>query len=194
MRFATWVGIGLAILSASTSTATADEKGGNKVPDVLNFKMKSLDGKEVDLGRYQGKVILIVNTASKCGYTPQYKGLESLHEKFADKGLVVLGVPSNDFGRQEPGSDEEISQFCEKNYGVKFDMLSKVTVKGGEQVPLYKFLTSKETDPKFAGPIKWNFTKFLIGRQGEIVNRFEPGVKPESAQLTQAIEAELAKK
>jgi glutathione peroxidase len=160
----------------------------------LNFKMKSLDGQDVDLARYQGKVILIVNTASLCGYTPQYKGLEALHEKYSDQGLVVLGVPSNDFGRQEPGSAQEIAQFCSKNYGVKFDMLSKVAVKGVEQVPLYRFLTSKETDPKFAGPIKWNFTKFLIGRDGQIVNRFESNVKPEDPEVIQAIEGELAKK
>jgi glutathione peroxidase len=156
--------------------------------------MKSLDGKDVNLSRYAGKVVLIVNVASECGYTPQYKGLQALHDKYAKDGLVVLGVPANDFGQQEPGTNAEITAFCQKNYGVKFDMLSKVTVKGPEQVPLYKFLTSKETDPKFAGPVKWNFTKFLIGRHGEIAARFEPGVEPESPEVTKAVEAELAKK
>lgn len=194
MHRAICLGVGLLTLSASVLTAGDDRKEGNKVPAVLNFKMKGLDGKEVDLARYQGKVILIVNTASKCGYTPQYKGLEALHEKYADQGLVVLGVPSNDFGHQEPGTDQDISEFCTKNYGVKFDMLSKVPVKGPDQTPLYRFLTSKDTDPEFAGPIKWNFTKFLISRDGKIVNRFESKVKPESAELTHAIEAELGKK
>jgi len=175
-------------------TSAQDRKGDAKVPAVLKFQMKDIDGKVVDLARYQGKVVLIVNVASECGYTPQYKGLEALHEKYADQGLVVLGVPSNDFGSQEPGSDEEISEFCTKNYGVKFDMLSKVPVKGPDQVPLYRFLTSKDTDPDHAGPIKWNFTKFLVSRQGQIVNRFESRVKPESPEVTSAIEAELSRK
>ena len=176
------------------SLAFADEKGDKKVPPVLNFKMKTLAGTEVDLSQYQGKPILIVNVASRCGYTPQYKGLQALHDKYAKEGLVVLGVPSNDFLQQEPGTSEEIAEFCQKNYGVKFDMLEKVVVKGPDKVPLYKYLTAKETDPKFAGEIKWNFTKFLISRDGAIVARFEPGVKPESEKLTKAIEAELSKK
>jgi glutathione peroxidase len=161
---------------------------------VLNFTMKSLDGKDVNLSRYAGKVVLIVNVASECGYTPQYKGLQALHDKYAKDGLVVLGVPSNDFGQQEPGSSVEIAAFCQKNYGVKFDMLAKVVVDGQDQVPLYKYLTSKETDTRFAGPVKWNFTKFLIGRHGEITARFEPAVEPEAPELAKAIEGELAKK
>jgi glutathione peroxidase len=161
MRTLVAVLAGALVSSAPPAPAVAKEKGADKVPAVLNFKMKGLDGKEVDLSRYQGKVVLIVNVASQCGYTPQYKGLQALHDKFAKDGLVILGVPSNDFGKQEPGSNEEIAAFCEKNYGVKFDMLSKVPVKGDDKVPLYEYLTSKETDPRFAGPIKWNFTKFL---------------------------------
>src|SRR5437879_1125713 len=176
------------------SLVFADEKGDKKVPAVLNFKMKTLAGTEVDLSQYQGKPILIVNVASRCGYTPQYKGLQALHDKYAKEGLVVLGVPSNDFGKQEPGTSEEIAAFCQSNYGVKFDMLEKVVVKGEDKVPLYKVLTSKETDPKFSGEIKWNFTKFLISRDGEIVNRFEPKVEPESKKVTAAIETEVAKK
>jgi glutathione peroxidase len=175
-------------------SASADEKGAKPVPPVLNFKMKGLDGKEMDLARYQGKVILIVNVASQCGYTPQYKGLQALDDKYKAEGLVVLGVPSNDFGAQEPGSDDEIATFCSKNYKVKFDMLSKVPVKGEGQVPLYKYLTSEETNPRHSGPIEWNFTKFLIGRNGDIVARFESKVGPESAKVTQAIEKELGKK
>ncbi len=196
MRLMTYL---LALLCApllfNTSVAAEEKAQGEKMSGVLNFKMLGLDGKEIDLAGYQGKVVLFVNVASKCGYTPQYKGLEDLHEKYADKGLVIIGVPANDFGRQEPGTNDEIASFCEKNYGVKFVMLGKVpTVKGAEQVGLYKFLTSKETNPKFSGEIKWNFTKFLIGRNGEIVNRFEPGIDPESEKVTQAIDAEIAKK
>lgn len=165
-----------------------------KVAPALDFKMKSLDGKDVDLSKYQGKVVLMVNTASKCGLTPQYEQLEALHEKYADKGLAILGFPANEFGKQEPGTDSEIGEFCQKNYGVKFDMFSKVVVKGDGQCPLYQFLTSKDTNPKFAGPIKWNFEKFLINRDGEVVARFAPPVVPDSDEVVAAIEAELDKK
>jgi glutathione peroxidase len=194
MRYAMSLAVGFGLVAALAALGDDDKKRGDTVPAVLDYKMKALDGNEVDLARYQGKVILIVNTASRCGFTPQYKGLEALHEKYADQGLVVLGVPSNDFGAQEPGSNAEIADFCQKNYGVKFDMLSKVPVKGKDQAPLYKYLTSKDTDPQFSGPIKWNFTKFLISRQGQIVARFEPNVKPDSEKVTQAIETELARK
>lgn len=179
-----------AVLAADKDTGAGDKK----VPAVLNFKMKTLDGKDADLSTYQGKVVLIVNVASKCGYTPQYEALEKLHEKYADKGLVVLGVPANEFLHQEPGTNEEIAKFCTANYGVKFDMLSKVVVKGDGIAPLYRFLTSKETNPKFGGDIQWNFTKFLISRDGEIVARFEPKVKPDSDEVVKAVEAELSKK
>lgn len=178
---------------ALTTAATAADKGDKNVPDALNFKMKSLNGKEVDLSKYKGKVVLIVNVASYCGNTPQYKGLEDLHEKYADEGLAVLGFPANEFGKQEPGSDQEIAEFCKTNYDVKFDMFSKVVVKGEEQCPLYKFLTSKDTDPKFGGDIKWNFEKFLLDRDGKVVARFDPKVKPESKEVVTTIESELAK-
>jgi glutathione peroxidase len=191
MRSLVAICAGLLALQVSVSPGRADE---GTVPQVLKFKMEGLDGREVDLSRYAGKVVLIVNVASRCGYTPQYKGLEAIHERYAKEGLVVLGVPSNDFGKQEPGSNADIAKFCETKYHVKFDMLAKVPVLGEAQVPLYKYLTSKDTDPKFAGPIKWNFTKFLIGRNGDIIARFEPGVKPEASKVVQAIEAELAKK
>ena len=128
--------------------------------------MNSIDGKPVNLARYQGKVVLIVNVASQCGYTPQYAGLEELHRKYAAKGLNILGFPANEFGAQEPGSNAEIAQFCQTNYGVDFDMFSKIVVKGPGQAPLYQFLTSKQTNPKFAGDIAWNFEKFLIGQWG----------------------------
>jgi glutathione peroxidase len=183
----------LGFLANAVATGLAADKGGKKMPDALNFKMKSLNGKEVDLSKYKGKVVLIVNVASQCGNTPQYEGLEDLHEKYADQGLAVLGFPANEFGKQEPGSDEEIADFCEQNYGVKFDMFSKVVVKGDGQCPLYQYLTSKETDPKFAGDITWNFEKFLINRDGQVVARFAPKVKPESKEVVSAIETELAK-
>jgi glutathione peroxidase len=179
----------VAVLVSSAGFA----QGVEKVASALSFQMKSLDGKPVDLSKYQGKVVLMVNVASKCGLTPQYAGLEKLHEKYADKGLAILGFPANEFLSQEPGSDAEISEFCTSKYGVKFDMFSKVVVKGDGQCPLYKFLTSEDTDPKFAGDIKWNFEKFLLDRQGNVINRFSPKVTPESPEVVQAIEAALAK-
>jgi glutathione peroxidase len=185
---------GLLVLLGFASFSRAENKGDKAVPAVLNFKMNSLDGQPVDLSKYQGKVILMVNVASKCGYTPQYKGLEALHEKYGKEGFVVLGFPANNFLSQEPGTNEQISEFCQSKYGVKFDMFSKVSVKGDDQCPLYQFLTSKETNPKFGGPVKWNFEKFLINSKGEIVNRFRSPVKPESPEMTKAIESELAKK
>lgn len=181
-------------LVSSEEKASKAEKGGKKVPPVLNFTMKRLNGKEVNLGDYQGKVLLIVNTASKCGATPQYEGLEKLHEKYSGKGLAVLGFPANEFGAQEPGTNDEIAAFCKENYGVKFDMFEKVVVKGQGECPLYTYLTSPKTDPKFAGPIKWNFEKFVIGRNGEIVARFNTGTDPEAAEVVKVIEQELAKK
>jgi len=175
------------------AAALAAPAGDKKVPDVLNFKMKDINGKEVDLSRYQGKVVMFVNVASQCGYTKQYAGLEKLYEKYKDKGFVLVGVPANNFGAQEPGSDAEIKEFCSTKFGVKFDMMSKVSVDGDDTCPLYKFLTSKETDPKHAGPVKWNFEKFLISKDGQVVERFRSAVKPEDKQLTEAIEREVAK-
>jgi glutathione peroxidase len=187
------IAFGMAALVVLLCLGRAVQAGGADVPPVLKFKMTSLDGKEVNLADYQGKVVLFVNVASKCGYTPQYKGLEALHEKYAKDGLVIIGVPSNDFGGQEPGTNQQIAEFCSATYGVKFPMMSKVPVKGADQTPLYKFLTSKETNPNSAGPIKWNFTKFLIGKDGQIVARFESAVKPDSENMTKAIETELKK-
>jgi glutathione peroxidase len=191
MRIVVSMLAGTLFLLTCVSSIPAEDK---KVPAVLNFKMKSLDGKEVELSKYQGKVVLIVNVASECGYTPQYKGLQALHDKYAKDGLAVLGVPCNDFGGQEPGTSQQIAKFCDGKYGVKFDMLDKVAINGKEPAPLYKYLTAKETNPKFSGPIEWNFTKFLIAKNGDIVARFEPKVKPESAEVKKAIEAELKKK
>lgn len=161
------------------------------MPAALNFEMKSLAGKPVNLSKYQGKVVLVVNVASDCGATPQYSDLQALHTKYADQGLAVLGFPCNEFGGQEPGSDSDIAGFCRSNYGVTFDMFSKIVVNGEGQCPLYKYLTK---DSKFAGPVGWNFEKFLIGRNGEVVARFKTDAEPASPEVINAIEAELAKK
>jgi glutathione peroxidase len=158
---------------------------------VYDFTARSIDGVQVPLSRYQGKVLLIVNVASRCGHTPQYEGLEQLHRTFRDRGFTVLGFPSNDFGAQEPGSDAEIKAFCSATYDVSFDLFSKIAVKGKEQHPLYRFLTAATDAPEFAGEIRWNFTKFLVDRQGKIIGRFAPGVDPGGREIGQAIEAAL---
>lgn len=187
------LGIGLA-LGGLPFPGAAGEKGSNKVPAVLNFKMTGLDGKEVDLAQFRGQVVLFVNVASECGYTPQYKALQALYARHAKDGLVIVGVACNQFGQQEPGTDREIAEFCQKNYGVTFPMLSKVNVNGAKAAPLYKYLTGKDTNPKFAGPIRWNFEKFLVGRNGEVVARFASDVDPEGEEFQKAIRDELNRK
>jgi glutathione peroxidase len=179
---------------ASTLGLFAAEEGPGKVPAALNFQMKTLDGKDVSLRDYQGKVLLIVNVASRCGLTPQYKELQALHEKYSGEGLAILGFPCNQFGSQEPGTAEEIQQFCTANYGVKFAMFSKVNVNGDEACDLYKHLTALDTQPVGPGKISWNFEKFLVGRKGDVVARFAPRTKPDAADVISLIEAELAKK
>jgi glutathione peroxidase len=158
---------------------------------VYSFTLKSIDGQPVSLGNYRGKVLLLVNVASKCGYTPQYAGLESLYEKYKDRGLVIVGIPANNFAAQEPGSNEEIKKFCRNSYNVSFPMMAKVSVVGDDKTPLYVFLTDKSVNPQIGGEIKWNFTKFLFGRNGKPVERFEPAVTPDSPQVTAAIESAL---
>ena len=160
---------------------------------VLQFKMQSLAGEEIDLAQYQGKVLLIVNVASECGYTPQYKGLQALYDKYTQAGLEVLGFPCNQFGQQEPGTAAQIAAFCSRRYGVTFAMFEKVDVNGKNQCELYKSLTSRATNPQYAGPIQWNFEKFLVARDGNIVARFSSSVAPESKPLVEAIERELAR-
>jgi glutathione peroxidase len=159
----------------------------------LGFKMKSITGQDVDLSDYKGKVLLMVNVASKCGYTPQYEGLESLYEKYQDKGFAVLGFPCNQFLWQEPGSDAQIAEFCSKTYHVKFPMFSKIEVNGKNAAPLYQYLTTIDTKPAKKGKISWNFEKFLIGKNGQVVARFAPGTEPNSKEVISAIEAEIAK-
>ncbi|MEM7761102.1 MAG: glutathione peroxidase [Cyanobacteria bacterium P01_A01_bin.40] len=158
--------------------------------NISDITFKNIDGKEEQFADYQGKVLLIVNVASYCGYTPQYKGLEQLNKDYRDQGLRVLGFPCNDFGAQEPGTNEEIAKFCETSYGVSFNLMDKVHAKGSEQHPLYQTLTTA-VEPQ--GDVAWNFEKFLISKQGEVVARFGSGVTPTSSELIQAIEAELAK-
>lgn len=178
---------------AATITLAADDKK-DAASGPLQYTVKDIDGKDVPLSQYQGKVVLIVNVASKCGNTPQYKQLEELHKKYADKGLVILGFPANEFGHQEPGTDAQIKEFCTSTYQVDFPMFSKIVVKGDGQADLYKNLTSKETDPQFAGDITWNFEKFLIGRDGKVVGRFTPKTKPDAPAVVKAIETQLEKK
>jgi glutathione peroxidase len=153
---------------------------------VHEFTLNTIDGKPAPLSAYKGKVVLFVNVASKCGYTPQYTGLQSLYTKFKDKGLVIVGVPANNFGGQEPGTNEEIATFCSRTYNVTFPILSKVSVKGSDITPLYQYLTASQ-----GGDVKWNFTKFLVGKDGKPVQRFEPGVTPDSPELAMAIEKAL---
>jgi glutathione peroxidase len=183
--------VAAASLLCVSHAVSADEPA-KKPASVLAFQVQDIDGKTVNLSQYKGEVLLIVNTASQCGYTPQYEGLENLYEKYKARRFEVLAFPANEFGRQEPGTNPEIKSFCSSKYNVTFPLFSKIVVKGQGIHPLYEFLTSPETDPKFAGPIPWNFTKFLINRKGEVIARFAPGDEPESPQVTKAIETALA--
>jgi glutathione peroxidase len=158
---------------------------------IYDFIMKDIDGHDVKLEQYRGKVVLIVNVASKCGFTPQYAGLQKLYLKYKDQGLYVLGFPANNFLSQEPGTNEEIKNFCSINYDVTFPMFAKISVKGQDKHPLYRFLTEEATNPEFAGEISWNFNKFLVDRSGTIIARFGSKVKPEDEQLTTAIDKAL---
>jgi glutathione peroxidase len=160
---------------------------------IYDFTMKSIDGQPVSLKSYNGKVVMLVNVASKCGFTPQYAGLESLYEKYKDRGFVIVGVPANNFAQQEPGTNEEIKKFCSNKYNVTFPMMSKVSVLGEDQTPLYRFLTDKSANPQVGGDIKWNFTKFLFDRNGNPVARFEPATKPDSPEVQSAVESALSK-
>jgi glutathione peroxidase len=166
------------------TTATMEET------PVIDHTVQSLNGESVDLADYRGKAMLIVNTASECGFTPQYADLQAIHEKYADRGLVVIGFPSNDFGGQEPGDSEQIATFCRTNYGVSFPMMAKVHAKGGKIAPIYRTLT-EQTPEGIRGEVRWNFTKFLVDTEGKVVERFESAIKPTSAELTGAIERVL---
>ncbi|MGI8884033.1 MAG: glutathione peroxidase [Pyrinomonadaceae bacterium] len=158
---------------------------------MYEFMMKDIDGKDVKLDAYKGKVALIVNTASKCGLTPQYEGLQNLYDKYKDKGFVVLGFPANNFMGQEPGTEKEIKEFCNLKYNVSFPMFSKISVKGTDQHPFYTFLTNKESNPGFEGDITWNFEKFLADETGKIIARFSPKTLPDAPEVVEAIENAL---
>ena len=157
---------------------------------VYTFTLNSIEGRPAPLAAYKGKVVLLVNVASQCGYTPQYSALEAIYEKYKDRGFVILGFPANNFGAQEPGTNDEIKTFCTRKYSVTFPMYSKISVKGDDQAPLYTYLT-KETGAGIAGEIQWNFTKFLVDRDGKVVQRFEPAITPDSKEVTAAIEKQL---
>ena len=182
-----------AMLLCAASLLAAEKSSASKSP-VLNHTMESLAGGEQELSQYQGKVLLIVNVASKCGATPQYAPLEALYQEHKADGLVVLAFPCNQFGGQEPGSAAQIATFCKDKYDVTFPMFAKVDVNGAQAAPLYKYLTSKQAVPEDSGPVKWNFEKFLIGRDGKVVARFRTPTKPDDPQVVAAIERELAKK
>lgn len=172
--------------------APAAKADAPKTPmSFLDFKTESLDGKPVDLSKFKGQVLLVVNTASKCGNTPQYAGLEKLSESLKDEGLTVIGFPANNFGGQEPGTNTEIGEFCKKNFGVTFPMMAKTSVKGDDQSPIFAYLT-KKANPELTGDIDWNFAKFLISRDGKLVARFKSSVQPDSEELQNAIKAQLA--
>ncbi|MCY1164351.1 Hydroperoxy fatty acid reductase gpx1 [compost metagenome] len=159
-------------------------------PSVYDFEARQINGKDIPLSEFKGKVMLIVNTASKCGFTPQFGGLEELHKSYADKGLAVLGFPCNQFGSQDPGADGEIAEFCQVNYGVSFPMMGKIDVNGPAAHPLYKWLSSEAPGLLGSKSIKWNFTKFLVGKDGQVIRRYAPTDKP--ADLAKDIEAALA--
>lgn len=188
---------GYAATPNSTSTAAADESSKTDLPKALSFKMKTLEGEPADFSKYAGKVVMFVNVASKCGYTGQYDALQKLNVAYKDKGLVIVGVPCNQFGSQESGTSKEIRDFCTSKYKISFDMMEKVNVKdaGSEKAcELFKYLTEQEAKPLGKGAVKWNFEKFVLDRKGNLVGRFNSGTEPDSADVIKLIEASLASK
>jgi glutathione peroxidase len=197
-KFLIGAAIGIAVstmalffVKAKDANAGSHSVGKETARSVYDFTLKNSKGKDVKLEEFRGQVVMLVNVASKCGYTPQYEGLQKIYERYKDQGFTILGFPANNFGAQEPGTNEEIQEFCRINYGVTFPVFSKISVKGDDKHPLYKYLTEKESNPNFAGEIKWNFNKFLVGRDGRILARFDSADKPEDAKVTQAIEQAL---
>lgn len=180
----------LSVVLFVAATAISQERKQTMETPFYSFSMKDLEGKETPLTAFKGKVVMVVNTASFCGYTPQYKDLETIYKQYKDKGFVVLGFPANDFGKQEPGKDEDIAAFCERNYGVTFPMFSKISVKGKDIHPLYQYLT---TQTQFKEEIGWNFTKFLVDKDGSVVAKFPSQTKPTDKEVLSAIEGLLAK-
>ena len=182
------------IVRSKTGSAVEASAKEGEVKSVYDFAMKDIDGKEVKLEQYRGKVAMIVNTASKCGYTPQYEGLQKIYDRYKEQGFVVLGFPANNFKGQEPGTNEEIKEFCALRYNVTFPMFAKISVQGEDKHPLYKYLTAGGTNPDLAGEIKWNFNKFLVDKNGRIIARFDSKDKPEDDKVVQAIEQTLKSK
>ncbi len=170
--------LGVMILMTGTTFAASN---------IYDFTLPSIDGTPMPLSQFKGKVVLMVNVASQCGYTPQYTALEAIYEKYKAQGFVIVGFPANNFGAQEPGTNEEIKTFCSRKYSVTFPLYSKVSVKGDDETPLYQYLT-KQTAPPISGEIKWNFTKFLVDKNGKVVQRFEPAVTPDSPEVVSAVE------
>ena len=175
--------VSLCLLSAAAFAASS----------VHEFTLDALNGTPAPLANFKGKVLLVVNVASQCGYTYQYEGLQALYAKYKDQGFVIAGFPANNFGGQEPGSNAEIGAFCKSKFGVTFPMYSKISVAGKDKAPLYQFLTDKAANPKTGGEIQWNFTKFLVDRDGKVIARFEPAVEPQSKEVVSAVEAALKK-
>jgi glutathione peroxidase len=171
------------ILFASAVTGAAKS--------VFDYTLSTIDGQPAPLSAYKGKVVMLVNVASRCGFTPQYTALESIYEKYKDRGFVIIGIPANNFGAQEPGTNQEIKTFCQSKYNVTFPMMSKVSVKGDDKNALYRYLTDTTANPKTGGDIQWNFTKFLVGSDGQIIARFEPKVTPDSPEVMAAVEQAL---
>jgi glutathione peroxidase len=182
------------LLLFAGSALLGAEESGVAVPaaSVHDFTMKDIDGNDVALASYRGKVLMLVNVASKCGLTVQYEGLQKLYNEYGDRGFVVLGFPANNFADQEPGTNEEIKDFCATRFRVRFPMFSKISVKGEDIHPLFQWLTDERTNGPFAGEIGWNFNKFLVDRTGKVIHRFEPRVVPDSPEVIEAIEAALA--
>lgn len=181
--------ISLAAVVFASCRSSAAELPATGAKSPLDFTLKANDGSDYPLANLKGKVVMLVNTASKCGYTKQYAGLQKLYATYADRGLVIVGIPSNDFLSQEPGTDGDIKEFCQRNFGVTFPLMAKVAVKGEAQVPLYRYLTAESP---FPGKISWNFNKFLIGRDGQLVSRYGSNTAPDDADFIKAIEAALA--
>ena len=181
----------LGLIATASFSAMPPAQAAPKTPGPLHFIVHDIDGKPVPLSKFHGKVVMIVNTASLCGNTPQYASLEKLYQTYQGRGLRILAFPANNFGQQEPGPNGQIKQFCTAKYNTTFDLFSKISVKGSDQAPLYKFLTDKTTDPRFGGDIEWNFAKFLVGRDGQIVARFPAGHDPLSSDVIAAVEQQL---
>jgi glutathione peroxidase len=184
--------LALAVFAWADEPQASTTRPASRPDSPLSFTVKTIDGQDKNLADYRGKVVMLVNVASKCGNTPQYESLEAIYQKYKDKGFVILGFPANNFRGQEPGTNAEILQFCTSKYHVTFPMMAKISVKGEDIHPLYQYLTEAPTAGQFAGEVDWNFAKFLVGRDGKVVARFRAKVKPDDAAVTEAIDKALA--